>query len=797
MRFDKFTEKAKETMAIAQDKLSELNHTELDAEHVLYGLLDQPESLTNKLIEKMGIDSSSLKEKVLKHLEQLPKVQGSTPIMQLYITPRAKKALDIASTEARRFKDEYIGCEHIFIGLVETGVPILKELGITKERVYKVLQEIRGTTRLTQPTGEEMYKILERYSRNVTKLAREDRLDPVIGREEEIKRVIQILSRKTKNNPALIGEAGVGKTAIVEGLAQKIVNGDVPEMLQDKEIIELDIGSLVAGSRFRGDFEERVKGCVNEIIKSKGKIILFIDELHAMVGAGAAEGAVDASTMLKPALARGELKCIGATTLNEYKKHVEKDQALARRFQPIYVEESSIEDTIKILKGLKPRYEAHHKVKISDTALVACAKLSHRYISDRFLPDKAIDLLDEAASKLRMEIYSLPKSLKDMEKQLQELTKQGKSAVDAQDYEKAAEMRDKTDKLSKEYKKKKDEWLKKRGIDEIVGEEDIAEVIAKWTGVPVKRMLMTEKEKLLNMEDELHKRIINQDEAVISICDAIRIARAGLKAQNRPIGSFIFLGPTGVGKTLLAKALAEFLFDSESAIIRIDMSEYQERHTVSRLIGAPPGYIGYEEGGQLTEPIRRRPYRVILFDEIEKAHPDVYNTLLQIMDDGRLTDAQGRTVDFKNTIIIMTSNVGARFGEERKVGFGERKEEYKDYITEELKKRFKPEFLNRIDEAIIFHPLGMEQIKAIVDLELKKTKENLKNEGIEIEIDTSCKELLAKQGYDPVYGARPLSRTIKKLLENPLSKELIRGRFKKGDKILTSAKENQIVFRKK
>ena len=789
MRFDRFTEKAQEAIAIAQEKQSELQHTELTPEHILYGLLDQPEGVVPEVLDKMNIDPMTVKNKVLDHLSTLPRVylEGYGTTAQAYVSPKTKQVFELASAEARRLKDEYIGCEHLFIAINEIGNEILNEFAITKERIYKALQEVRGTARITEPTSERMYRVLDKFSRDVTKLAKEGKLDPVIGRDEEIKRVIQILSRRTKNNPALIGEAGVGKTAIVEGLAQKIVQGDVPEMLKGKRVIELDIGALVAGSKFRGDFEERMKAVMNEIKKAKGNIILFIDELHAIAGAGAAEGAVDASTMLKPALARGELQCIGATTLNEYRKYIEKDAALSRRFQPVYVGEPSAEDTIEILKGLRPKYEAHHGVKISDGALEACAKLSKRYISDRFLPDKAIDLLDEAASKLRMDIYSAPSSLKEKEKRLAELTKEGQEAVEAQDYERAARLRDEADRIAKEYREEKKKWQRERGIDDIVDEEDIAEIVAKWTGIPVERMLMGEKDKLLKMEENIHKRIVDQEKAVRAVSDALRIARAGLKDTSRPIGSFIFLGPTGVGKTELAKALAEFLFDSESAMIRIDMTEYQERHTVSRLIGAPPGYVGYEEGGQLTEPVRRRPYRVILFDEIEKAHPDIYNILLQIMDDGRLTDGQGRTVDFKNTIIIMTSNLGTQFVDQS---------DYENRVQDELKHHFRPEFLNRIDEIIIFSPLKFEDIEKIVELELKKTAKSLEEKGIKLKVDDSAKSLLARKGYNPTYGARPLRQAIRREVEVPLSREIIKGRFKQGDTISIRAEEETIVFEK-
>ncbi|MCK4250798.1 AAA family ATPase, partial [candidate division WOR-3 bacterium] len=629
---------------------------------------------------------------------------------------------------------------------------ILREFGITKEKLYQALQAIRGTQRVTDQDAENKYMALERFARDITALAKQGKLDPVIGRDNEIKRIIQVLSRRTKNNPVLIGDAGVGKTAIIEGLAQKIIEKNIPEILKDKRILSLDIGALVAGSKYRGEFEDRLKAVMDEIKKGKGEIILFIDELHTIVGAGAAEGAIDASNMLKPALARGELQCIGATTLNEYRKYIEKDSALERRFAPVFVGEPSIEDTIEILKGLKSRYESHHGVVIDDSAIVAAAKLSDRYITERYLPDKAIDLIDEACARARIEIYSMPDNLKEMDKKLERLNKQGKEAVDMRNYEKAAELRDESEKLQKDYKQKRTEWMKQRGIDDKVTEDDIAHIVAIWTGIPVSRMLQSEMDKLLKMEKRIHQRMVDQNDAVIAVSDAIRRSRAGLKDPNKPIGSFIFLGPTGVGKTELAKSLAEFLFDTEEAIVRIDMTEYQEKHTVSRLIGAPPGYVGYEEGGQLTEAVRRRPYRVILFDEFEKAHPDIFNILLQLLDDGRLTDGQGRTVDFKNTIIIMTSNLGSEIiTEGLKNGDYNYEQTTKD-IYQILQRSVKPEFLNRIDEVIVFKPLGFEEIKGIVDRELKKVEKNVFEFGFKIEFSDKVKDYLAHEGFDPVYG---------------------------------------------
>ncbi len=799
--FNKLSQKAQEAVAIAQEKLSELNHTEFKILHLLFGLLDQPEGVVSQILEKLGIDHNVIKNEISDKLDQLPKTYGNS-LMQAYIGSQVKRVFDVASGEARRLHDEYIGCEHLFIGIVEIGEPILKKAGVSKENLYQALEAVRGSSRLNEPMGEEKYRILERYSRDLTQLAREGKLDPVVGREDEITRVMQILCRRTKNNPALIGEAGVGKTAVVEGLARKIAANDVPEMLKDKSVIELNVGSLVAGTKFRGDFESRMKGVMEEIHKAKKKIILFIDELHTIVGTGAAEGAMDAGNMLKPALGKGELQCVGATTLDEYRKYIEKDQALARRFQPVYVNEPSVQDTIKILAGVRPKYEEHHKVKISDVALLACAVLSHKYISDRFLPDKAIDLLDEAASKLRLDIYSAPKPIKEMEEKLKELNKKGQEAVKAQNYEEAARLRDKADKLSKKYVKTRKEWLHKRGINDIVDAEDIAHIVSKWTGIPITRMLMEESEKLLKIEESIHNRIVNQEKAVSAIANAIRVSRAGLRDEQRPIGSFIFLGPTGVGKTELAKALAEFLFDSESALLRIDMSEYQERHTVSRLIGAPPGYVGYEEGGQLTEPVRRRPFRVILFDEIEKAHPDVYNILLQIMDDGRLTDAQGRVINFKHTIIIMTSNVGIQEIQKKCIGFNieTKKSDYnnmKQKLMSEIKKCFKPEFLNRVDEIVVFHSLTKEHLLEIVDIELGKLVRILSEKKIEFKITKSAKVFLATEGYNAEYGARPLKQVIRRLVENPLSIKIIKGEVKEGDHIILSAKAKQITFEKR
>lgn len=803
MRPERFTEQAQEVLAASQEIVRRFRHSQWDVEHVLLALLEQERGLTSEILRELGVDETAVKKQLEAVLNTAPKMAYESA--QIYATPRIVRLLDNAGHEADRLKDEFIGTEHLLIAIAREGkgeaAQILSEFGINQEKIYQALQNIRGGHRVTDPRAESKYRSLEKYGRDLTELARQGKLDPVIGREDEIKRVIQILTRRTKNNPVIIGEAGVGKTAIAEGLAQKIVAGDVPDSLKKKRVVALDMGSLVAGSKFRGEFEERLKAVMDEIRQAQGEIILFIDEIHTVVGAGAAEGAIDASNMLKPALARGELQCVGATTIDEYREHVEKDKALERRLQPVFISEPSVEATIEMLRGLRPRYEAHHKIKIDDSALIAAAKLSQRYISDRFLPDKAIDLIDEAASKLRIDMESAPPEVKTLEQQTQQLRNEEEAASQRQDYQQAAQLKAERLRREEQYNQAKAKWLQEKKIDGVVDEEDIAELISKWTGIPVSRMLEGETEKLLHMEERLHQRIVNQEEAVSSISEAIRRARAGLKDPKRPIGSFIFLGPTGVGKTELARALAQFLFDDEDAMIRLDMSEYMEKHTVSRLIGAPPGYIGYEEGGQLTEAVRRRPFRVILFDEIEKAHPDVVKILLQVLEDGRLTDGHGRTVDFKNSLIIMTSNLGTEEFQRQAIGFSRQEkteqQRLKTAVDTALKQTFRPEFLNRIDDIIIFQPLTEQHLKKIVDLLVSEVEIRLADRHLKLELNEEAKSWLLKVGYDPIYGARPLRRAIQRYLESPLSAQILRGEFTEGDTIVVDKQGEGLIFSKK
>ena len=809
MRFDRFTERAQDAAQRAAQIIQRYGHNQIDTEHILLALIEQSDGAIPHLLDKLNVDADQLSDQLDKVLRNSPKANifgGGAG--QVFITPNVKRIVDLANKEANRFKDEYISTEHLFLAILSesntSAARLLDAAGVTKERVYNAIEEMRGGQRVTDPKAETRYKVLEKYSRNLTSMARDGKLDPVIGRDTEILRVIQILCRRTKNNPVLIGDAGVGKTAIVEGLAQKIATNDVPEILTGKRVVSLDLGAMIAGSRFRGEFEERLKAAIEDIQRAEGEIILFIDELHTVVGAGAASGTLDASNMLKPPLARGELQCVGATTLDEYRKYIEKDSALERRFAPVFVEEPSVEETIEMLQGLRDRYEAHHKVSFSDEALVAAARLSNRYVSDRFLPDKAIDLMDEAAAKLRVALYSLPPDLKAMKSEIDRLRAEEEQYGLERDYERAAEKKMERSRLEEKFYQLRDKWEGEHELDEIVDEDDVAEVVSQWTGIPVNQMLETEAERLLKMEDRLHERVIGQHEAITAISDAIRRARSGLKDPRRPIGSFIFIGPSGVGKTELGKALAEFLFDNEDALVRIDMSEYREEHTVSRLFGAPPGYVGYEEGGQLTEAVRRRPYSVVLFDEIEKAHPKVWNALLQIFDDGRLTDGQGHIVDFRNTVLIMTSNLGTEYvSKSGSLGFlqvsGDSKErEAQAKIERELKKTFQPEFLNRIDEIITFSELSMDEMLQIVDLQMQEVKERLNEQGLDVRLTDEARRRLAEVGYNPDFGARPLRRALQKHIESPLSVKLLAGDFEQGDTVVVDVggeDKEEIVFR--
>jgi ATP-dependent Clp protease ATP-binding subunit ClpC len=805
--YGRFTEKAEKAINLSQESAVKLGHSYVGTEHLLLGLIKEGTGIAARVLQSQGVTE----DKVTKEIEELIGRGDNAGKNPLDFTPRTKRVLELGLMEARRLGHNYVGTEHLLLGIMREGesvaVRILMDLGIDPQKllndIVKMLNEdtpaANGEPRST--SSHTNTPTLNQFGRDLTELAREGKFDPTIGRDKEIERVIQILSRRTKNNPCLIGEPGVGKTAIAEGLAQKIVEGNIPELLKDKRVFTLDLSSMVAGAKYRGEFEERLKKAMDEVRKA-GNVILFIDEMHTIIGAGAAEGAIDASNILKPALARGEIQVIGATTLNEYRKHVEKDSALERRFQPITVGEPSQEETIEILKGIRDKYEAHHRVKITDGALEAAARLSSRYITDRYLPDKAIDLIDEAASKVRLKAFTAPVNVKMLEEQLEKLAKEKEDAIRLQEFEKAAAIRDQEQKLKAQHEKIKDDWYQKNQTrTDTVTEDEIADIVASWTGIPVKRLAEEESERLMKMEDVLHERVIGQDEAVKAVSKAIRRGRVGLKDPKRPIGSFIFLGPTGVGKTELSKALAEALFGNENAMIRIDMSEYMEKFTVSRLVGSPPGYVGYDEGGQLTEKVRRKPYSVLLFDEIEKAHPDVFNILLQILEDGRLTDSQGRTVDFRNTVIIMTSNVGGRMiTEPKRLGFvvtddaAKNYEDMKNNVMSELKKTFRPEFLNRVDDIIVFHPLSEDNIRSIVGIMLDVLVKRLAQNGITLEVSDEAKAHLAKKGFDPVFGARPLRRSIQTMVEDKLAEQMLDGTVKAGDTVRVSLDGDQLVF---
>ncbi|MFC0297831.1 ATP-dependent protease ATP-binding subunit ClpC [Geobacillus jurassicus] len=802
MMFGRFTERAQKVLALAQEEAIRLGHNNIGTEHILLGLIREGEGIAAKALMALGLGP----DKIQKEVESLIG-RGSEVSHTIHYTPRAKKVIELSMDEARKLGHSYVGTEHILLGLIREGegvaARVLNNLGVSLNKARQQVLQLLGSNESMSGHGGGASHVstptLDSLARDLTAIAREGRLDPVIGRSKEIQRVIEVLSRRTKNNPVLIGEPGVGKTAIAEGLAQQIVNNEVPETLRDKRVMTLDMGTVVAGTKYRGEFEDRLKKVMDEI-RQAGNIILFIDELHTLIGAGGAEGAIDASNILKPALARGELQCIGATTLDEYRKYIEKDAALERRFQPIYVDEPTVEESIQILKGLRDRYEAHHRVSISDEAIVQAVKLSDRYITDRFLPDKAIDLIDEACSKVRLRSFTAPPKLKELEQKLEEVRKEKDAAVQSQEFEKAASLRDMEQRLREELEETKRAWKEKQGQENLeVTVEDIAAVVSSWTGIPVSKLAETETERLLKLEEILHSRVVGQDEAVKAVAKAVRRARAGLKDPKRPIGSFIFLGPTGVGKTELARALAEAMFGDEDALIRIDMSEYMEKHSTSRLIGSPPGYVGYEEGGQLTEKVRRKPYSVVLLDEMEKAHPDVFNILLQVLEDGRLTDSKGRTVDFRNTIIIMTSNVGADALKRNKyVGFNiqDGNQQYNDMkskVMDELKKAFRPEFLNRIDEIIVFHSLEKDHLKQIVRLMADTLVKRLKEQDIDLELTEAAIEKIAAEGFDPEYGARPLRRALQKHIEDRLSEELLKGTIAKGQKVIVDVKDGEFV----
>ena len=806
LRQEDYTEQAREALARSQQTVLEFRHTQWDAEHLLLGLLMLENGTPSQVMEHMGADPSAVKSEIEEELGKAPKSGGGASIGQIFATPRIQRVLDNAKREARRLKDEYVTPEHILLALSqETQGAVAKIFAannITQERIYQALQEVRGSARVTDPRAEGKYKVLERYSIDLTELAKQGKLDPVIGRDGEIKRVMQTLGRRTKNNPVLIGDAGVGKTAIAEGLALRIIAGDVPANLKNRRLISLQMVSLVAGAKFRGEFEERLKAVMDEIAKASGEIVLFIDEIHTVVGAGAGgEGSLDASNIMKPALAKGEMQTIGATTPSEYRKHIETDSALERRFSPVWIEEPTVETAIEMLKILRLRYEKHHGLKIEDDAIEASVRLSARYITGRQLPDKAIDLMDEAAAKIRINNESLPPEMKELSEEIQSALDGENAASGAGRYERAAETKAKRMRLESEYEAKKMDWKATAKVYDSVSKEAIAELISERTGIPVAHLVESERERLLHLEDRLQKRVVGQSAAVIAVADAVRRARAGLKDPKRPIGSFIFLGPTGVGKTELARSLAEFLFDDEENMVRLDMSEYQERHTVSKLIGAPPGYVGYGEGGQLTEEVRRRPFSVVLFDEIEKAHPELFNTLLQLMDDGRLTDGQGRTVDFRNTVVIMTSNLGSELINSQGMGFhsdnaaeGDEQARIRSQIDDKLKSFFRPEFLNRVDEVIIFDPLGKSQIMLIVDKLVAEIAERLKDSGISLELEPEAREWFADDGFDRMYGARPLKRSLQRNLENTLSKQLLANELKEGDTVVVGANEEGLNF---